>query len=112
MIRLKLDQLRICEPISYGFKFSPVSFHPPGSSPPEDAHVAAAMKTLAQENLGWFDAQLRDRSYLCGDRYSLADILLYVFLDFGNTVGQPLNPEFANINAWFKRVAERPSAKA
>jgi glutathione S-transferase len=42
----------------------------------------------------------------------MADILLFAFLDFGNTVGQPLNPEFKNLTAWFARVKDRPSAKA
>jgi glutathione S-transferase len=102
--------LRICEPITYGFKFSPVSFHPPGSSPPEDAHVANAMKALARENLSWFDAQLRERSFLCGDRYSLADILLYCFVQYGIEVGQPLLAERSALAGWVDRVGTRPAA--
>lgn len=104
--------LKICEPIIYGFKFSPVSFHPPGGSPPEDAHVANAMKALAREGLDWFEAQLQGRRYLCGDRYSLADILLYCFIEYGIAVGQPLLSGHAALAAWFDRVGAQPAAAA
>ena len=43
---------------------------------------------------------------------TLADVLLYCWINFGNQVGQPLNPANTNIVAWFTRVGERPSAKA
>jgi glutathione S-transferase len=52
------------------------------------------------------------KDYLCGKRFTLADILLYCWLDFGGQVGQPLDPANANIAAWFARVGERPSVKA
>ena len=47
-------------------------------------------------------------------RFTLADILLYCWLDFGNEerVGQPLDPANTNIAAWFARVGQRPSVKA
>ncbi len=47
-----------------------------------------------------------------GSRFTLADILLYCWVDFGNQVGQPLDPANTNIAAWFARVAQRPSVKA
>jgi glutathione S-transferase len=52
------------------------------------------------------------REFICGKRFTLADILLYGFLDFAGQVGQPLDPANTHIAAWFKRVAERPSVKA
>jgi glutathione S-transferase len=52
------------------------------------------------------------KKYLCGDRFTLADVLLYCWINFGNQVGQPLNPANTNIVEWFARVGERPSAKA
>ena len=47
-----------------------------------------------------------------GDRFTLADILLFVFLEFGAQVGQPLDPANKNLVAWHARVAARPSAAA
>jgi glutathione S-transferase len=47
-----------------------------------------------------------------GSRFTLADMMLYAWLDFGAQVGQPLDEANSNLVAWFKRVAERPSVKA
>lgn len=103
--------LNICEPMANGFRFSqglPL-FKDRILTVPE---AADGLKRMAQDRLKWLDGEMAGKEFVCGKRFTLADIMLYVFLDFGNTVGQPLNPEFANINAWFKRVAERPSTKA
>ena len=43
---------------------------------------------------------------------TVADIILYCALDFGGSVKQPLDPSLKNVNAWFKRVDSRPSAKS
>ena len=102
--------LRICEPIILGFKYSPVSFHPSGGPFPVDAHVADAMKALARANLAWLDGQLQDRHWLCGELYSLADILLYCFVHYGIEIGQLLRPEWRAVAGWFDRVAMRPAA--
>lgn len=75
-------------------------------------HAAADLKALAQEKLGWLDKQMQGRAYVCGDRFSLADIMLFVFLEFGAQVGQPLNPDNTNIMAWYEGMAARPSAAA
>jgi glutathione S-transferase len=103
--------LNICEPMANGFRFSQglQLFKDRIVTVPE---AADGLKRIAQDRLKWLDGEMAGKEFVCGKRFTLADIMLYVFLDFGNTVGQPLNPEFANINAWFKRVAERPSAKA
>ena len=52
------------------------------------------------------------QDYVCGDRFTLADILLFAFLDFGQQVGQPINPANENIAAWWERVSSRPSIEA
>ena len=60
---------------------------------------------IAANRLQWLNGQMADgRDYLCGKRFTLADILLYCWLDFGNQVGQPLDPANTNIAAWFARV--------
>jgi glutathione S-transferase len=68
---------------------------------------------IAANRLQWLDGQMSDgRDYLCGKRFTLADVLLYGWLDFAATVGQPLDAANGNIVAWMARVGERPSAKA
>lgn len=70
------------------------------------------LKALAQDKLAWLDAQMAGKPFIVGDRFTLADILLFVGLDFGEVVGQPLDPALANLGAWRARVAARPSAEA
>ena len=72
--------------------------------------AAEGLKRIAQDRLTWLDGQLAGKNYLCGDRLTLADILLYCFLSFGAAVGQPLNPENKNVQAFFDRMADKPSA--
>lgn len=103
--------LNICEPLAMGFRFSqglPL-FKDRIVTVPE---AADGLKRIAQDRLKWLDGQLAGKEFVCGKRFSLADILLFGFLDFGNTVGQPMNPELKNIAAHFERVKARPSAAA
>lgn len=74
--------------------------------------AAADLKTLAQERITWLDGLIGGRDFIAGARFTLADILLYCAMDFGRTVGQPINRDNANIAAWFDRVSGRPSAEA
>jgi glutathione S-transferase len=103
--------LNICEPMANGFRFSqglPL-FKDRIVTVPE---AADGLKRIAQDRLKWLDGELAGKEWLCGKRFTLADVLLFCFLDFGNQVGQPLNEANGNIAAWFQRVKARPSAKA
>jgi glutathione S-transferase len=103
--------LNICEPMANGFRFSQGLglFKKRIVTVPE---AADGLKKIAQDRLAWLDGQLAGKEFVCGKRFTLADILLYCFADFGGAVGQPLNPDNKNLAAWFARVKERPSAKA
>ena len=70
------------------------------------------MKAVVQDKLKWLDELLEGKEYIAGDRFTVADIILYCALDFGGSVKQPLDPSLKNVNAWFKRVDSRPSAKS
>jgi glutathione S-transferase len=58
------------------------------------------------------DDQLEGKQFICGDRFSLADIMLYCFLKFGIKVGQPLNANNRNVTNLFNQLDSRGSAKA
>ena len=72
--------------------------------------AADDLKRTAQEGLAWFDAQLGERPYVAGDALSVADLLLYCFVEFGEQVGQGLDPNHRRLAAWRDRVGSRPSA--
>jgi glutathione S-transferase len=72
--------------------------------------AAADLKAIAQERLVWLDGLMAGKDFICGSRFSLADILLFAFIEFGTSVGQPLDPKCERLQAWYSRVAARPSA--
>ena len=73
--------------------------------------AAEGLKRVAQDRLHWLDNMFGSGPYLCGERFTAADIWLYVWLDFGQSVNQPFDHNLPNIGPWFDRVATRPSAE-
>ena len=71
--------------------------------------AADDLKATARERLEWLDELMEGKEFVCGDRLTLADILLFAFLEFGNAVGQPLDAKCERLQAWYKRMAARPS---
>ncbi len=72
---------------------------------------AVGLKRVAQDRLAWLDNMMGDAPYLCGERFSAADIWLYVWLDFGFGVNQAFDRKLKKITPWFDRVASRASAE-
>lgn len=101
--------LKICEPLTNGFRYAeglPL-FETRMRCLPE---AAAGLKAIAQDGLRWLDPLIAGRDYIAGDRLTLADILLFAFLDFGASVGQPIDPALVQISRWYDRMKSRPSA--
>jgi len=103
--------LNIVEPLTQGFRYAE------GLSLFKDRiHVipqaADDLKAIAREKLQWLDGLCTGRTWIAGDRFTLADIFLYAFLDFGASVGQPLDPGLGWLPGWLERVGKRPSAAA
>ena len=103
--------LQIVEPLTSGFRYSEglELFKTRMRVIPE---AAEGLKLIAQEKILWLDSLMEGKEFVCGDRFTLADIMLFCFLNFGATVGQTINPEAKNITAWFEKVKGRPSAAA
>jgi glutathione S-transferase len=74
--------------------------------------LVAGNETTTSALTGGLLSLMEGRQYICGDRFTLADIQLYAFADFGNAIGQPMPADASNLQAWFARVGERPSATA
>ena len=55
---------------------------------------------------------MEGRDTIVPKRFTLADVLLFAFLDFGATVGQGIDPACKNLTKWFASGKARPSAKA
>lgn len=102
--------IKVCEPLANGFRYAEglALFESRMRCLPE---AAPGLKLVARDGLEWFENEFKG-PWIAGDRFTLADILLFAFLDFGAQVGQPLDPGFAKLTAWFERVKARPSAAA
>ncbi len=104
--------LNICEPMTNGFRATEgrALFAPRMKLVGEAG--GAELKAIARDRLLWLNGLMGQRDYVCGDRFSLADILLFCFLDFGISVGQPIPDEAQWVKGWFERVKARASAAA
>jgi glutathione S-transferase len=102
--------IKVCEPMANGFRYAEglALFENRLRCLPE---AAPGLKLVARDGIEWIEGQFKG-PWIAGDRFTLADILLFAFLDFGGQVGQPLDPAFARVTEWFGRVKERPSATA
>lgn len=74
--------------------------------------AADGLKAVARDGLEWLDGQMAGRDWVVPNRFSLADIALFSFLEFGAAVGQGVDPANKNLGAWFERVQARPSSQA
>ncbi len=74
--------------------------------------AAEGLKAMAADGLSWLDKQLEGKQFICGDRLTIADLVLYCCTDFAAGVGQTIDPSLKNVTAWFERMDSRPSAKA
>jgi glutathione S-transferase len=104
--------LNICEPLANGFRAAEGRRIFENRMKLVGAEGAAELKAIARDRLLWLDGQMQGREFICGDRFSLADVLLFAFLAFGAQVGQPIPDEATWVKAWFARVQARPSAAA
>jgi glutathione S-transferase len=102
--------LKICEPMANGFRFGEGLglFKDRVLCVPE---ASPGLKAMARNGEEWLEGQLTG-PWICGDRFTLADILLFSFIEFGAQVGQPLDPGFGKLTAWFERAKGRPSVAA
>lgn len=74
--------------------------------------AADDLKAIAQEKLAWLDGLLDGRTWVCGDRFTLADVLLFAVVEFGASVGQPMRDGLSWLPGWYERVAKRPAVEA
>jgi glutathione S-transferase len=93
-------EMRITEHLYNGFRFAEglELFKARMRVLPE---AADGLKATVRDNLAWLDPLLAGKPFVAGERFTIADIILFAALDFGATVG-----------AWYARVGARPSAAA
>ena len=106
---VRIIDLGYCETMANGFRATQgrPMFEP--RFPIMSVSGGDELKALAAKKLLWLDGLMKGE-FVCGDRFTLADIMLFCFIEFGAQVGQPLPDGLTWLPAWHKRVAARPSA--
>lgn len=79
---------------------------------PQLAEWAAANRPRALRNMAIFDDALRDRTFVAGDRFTVADITGLVALDFTRPARIAIPAELANLRRWHEALRARRSATA
>lgn len=75
-----------------------------------------SFRFMTESNLNWLEKEMNDKSYIAGDTYSMADVILFAFMDdmlrvangYCKWVNTPSRP---NIAAWYERILARPSSE-
>ncbi len=102
--------LTICEPLANGFRFSE-GLKMFKDRVPCFPDAAPGLKQMAAHRLQWLNTQMQGKEFVCGPRFTLADLMLFNWIEFGAQVGQPLDPSNTVLVDWHKRIAALPSAK-
>lgn len=66
--------------------------------------MAEQSRVRVDEALAWFDGQLAGKTWLSGERLTMADIVLLSLVDFGQFIGVELPASLANLAAWHRRA--------
>lgn len=74
--------------------------------------AAVDLIDMAFQRLDWLEETCQAAPFLLGDRLSLADILLFAFVDCAPMVGTEPLAGREKLSRWFDRIAARPSVKA
>ncbi len=71
-----------------------------------------ANKPRVTEFLQFLDGELKDRPYVAGEEFTVADITALVAVDFMRPSKLAVPDELADLRRWHKAVSARPSAAA
>ncbi len=77
------------------------------STAPPDAARIEALQRAGYAALDAMERHLAGRSYLVGERYSIADIALYAYTHVADEAGMELS-RYPEITGWLGRVAAQP----
>jgi len=86
---------------------------------PYTASLLTQFKDFGESNretvtgaMRWLDRELDGREFIALDTFTMADICALTTIDFAAWIGLETPAELTNLQAWRKRVSERPSAAA
>jgi glutathione S-transferase len=102
--------LNFCAPLVTAFRGSEgrAMFEP--RMPVVGETAARELKAIACAYQAQLEARLTQSANIAGEHFTLADIVLFCFVEFGARVAQPVLPEMTHLQRWRDAVRTRPSA--
>jgi len=79
--------------------------------PDQNAEIAAYNQHRAMETARFIDAQLADRPFIVGDRFTIADITAVAGMDFAKMMKWRPGEDLPNLRRWRLAMADRPCGK-
>jgi glutathione S-transferase len=73
--------------------------------------IAEYYQQEAQGFAGWLDGVLKDRPWIAGDRFTVADITAVCGMDFAKLMKWRPDTSFPNIARWRAELADREAGK-
>jgi glutathione S-transferase len=109
MWQRRLEQM-LFMPVSYAFRHG----HPRMAQleVPQVKEWGEANLARIPVMLDFLDGELSRRSFMAGDRFSVADITALCAVDFMKVVRLSLAEGHTNLRRWYEQVSGRPSASA
>lgn len=104
--------LAILEPFMAGFRATSARAFFAPRMPLLSERAGAEVITLLQGNLKQLDTLMEGRTWICGERFSLPDILLGAFVGFAKATGTDMTQGLAWMPGWLDRYSARSSASA
>jgi glutathione S-transferase len=103
-------EFHLLAPVSHVFRNS----HPAmkAMEVPQVPAWADANRPRVMDFLTLLDSELKNRRYVAGDRYSVADITGLVAVDFMKPAKLPVPDTLTHLKRWHADVSARPSAQA
>ena len=83
----------------------------PMFNPALTSELKESLMALVAKRLNWLATQLEGKTYLVGDRFTVADGYLFTILNWSNFIGLDLSP-WKTIQGYMARVGSRPSVLA
>ncbi len=72
--------------------------------------AACELKAMASDYLVQIEARLAHSTHVAADHLTLADIVLFCFVEFGAQIGQTIPAEMRRLHRWRDAMRARPSA--
>lgn len=82
------------------------------SGVPQIPELAERGRQTADRFMLYLDNQLGNNAYVAGDIFSIADITVFITIDFSQRANYEVPADCMNIRRWRAEIAKRPSAEA